>query len=133
MLSLFIVFNCSNVLLVGNGFCNDETNTVACNYDGGDCCINFVNKENCSECHCYLEESCKAGFHPYVGDGYCNDETNIEICKYDGNDCCGFCIVTEFCTECVCHNATDILGTSVVPVVEICRLSQPNEYTEGIL
>ena len=24
--------------LVKDGFCNDETNIAACNYDGGDCC-----------------------------------------------------------------------------------------------
>ena len=24
--------------LVGNGFCNDETNNFKCNFDGGDCC-----------------------------------------------------------------------------------------------
>ena len=24
--------------MVGNGFCNEETNLAACNYDGGDCC-----------------------------------------------------------------------------------------------
>ena len=24
--------------LVGNGFCNDDTNIAECDYDGGDCC-----------------------------------------------------------------------------------------------
>ena len=24
--------------MVGNGYCNDETNTAECNFDGGDCC-----------------------------------------------------------------------------------------------
>ena len=28
---------CQNSELVGNGFCNDETNNAECNYDGGDC------------------------------------------------------------------------------------------------
>ena len=24
--------------MVGDGICNDETNNLECNYDGGDCC-----------------------------------------------------------------------------------------------
>ena len=26
--------------MVGNGICDDETNTAVCNYDDGDCCLN---------------------------------------------------------------------------------------------
>ena len=37
--------------LVGDGFCNHETNNLDCNYDGGDCCVN-VNTDFCSECNC---------------------------------------------------------------------------------
>ena len=36
--------------LVGNGFCNDDTNIAGC-YDGGDCCVN-VNTDSCSDCNC---------------------------------------------------------------------------------
>ena len=39
--------------LVGNGYCNDETNNVDCNYDGGDCCGTCVNTDQCSECACH--------------------------------------------------------------------------------
>ena len=42
----------SNVL-VGNGFCNDETNKEDCDYDGGDCCASNVQKDYCSECSCH--------------------------------------------------------------------------------
>ena len=38
--------------LVGNNYCNDETNNDDCNYDGGDCCGSCVVKEYCSECEC---------------------------------------------------------------------------------
>ena len=24
---------------MGNGYCNDETNSLGCSYDGGDCCL----------------------------------------------------------------------------------------------
>ena len=39
--------------LIGNGLCNDETNNPECNYDGGDCCVACVKRENCTECACH--------------------------------------------------------------------------------
>ena len=94
---------CDNVVLVGNGFCNDETNIAACNYDGGDCCGHNVNVDHCSHCNCFYKETCDAGVtNNYVGDGYCDDETNIPACNYDGGDCCGPCINTEYCSNCDC-------------------------------
>ena len=46
--------------MIGDGYCNDETNNADCNYDGGDCCLtnndgyyySFLNKDHCSECLC---------------------------------------------------------------------------------
>ena len=42
LLKLFLSFQLSdcgdNVALVGNGFCEEETNISECNFDGGDCC-----------------------------------------------------------------------------------------------
>ena len=38
--------------MVGNGYCNDETNNVDCNYDGGDCCLSSPNTDSCSDCVC---------------------------------------------------------------------------------
>ena len=87
--------------MVGNGFCNDETNIPHCNYDGGDCCTVNANAHSCSECACHLIETCAAGYHPLVGNGFCNDETNIAECDYDGGDCCG-CVMTENCEDCAC-------------------------------
>ena len=75
--------------MVGNGFCNDETNIGACNYDGGDCCGHNVNADFCFQCHCHFIENCAAGVHPLVGNGVCNEETNNLECNYDGDDCCG--------------------------------------------
>ena len=39
-------------VLVGNGYCNDDTNTQQCNFDGGDCCLLNVNTDYCSNCSC---------------------------------------------------------------------------------
>ena len=97
----FLVPGCANVALVGNGFCNDETNNPDCNYDGGDCCVVNANTTACSECVCHLIETCAAGYHPLVGNGFCNDDTNIAECDYDGGDCCG-CVITEHCEDCAC-------------------------------
>ena len=101
----FLVPGCDNVALVGNGFCNDETNNPDCNYDGGDCCVVNANTVFCSECICYFLETCAAGFFPLVGNGFCNDETNIAECDYDGGDCCG-CVITEHCEDCACLGIT---------------------------
>ena len=95
--------------MIGDGFCNDETNHPGCNYDGGDCCIYSPNNEKCSECACYHLETCNVGTHPLVGDGFCNDETNNVECKYDGFDCCGSNINTDFCSDCTCHGITYLL------------------------
>ena len=97
---------------IGNNICNDQTNNVECNYDGGDCCID-MNNEYCTDCTCYLIENCAAGFTPsVVGNGFCNDETNNEICNYDGGDCCGSCVLNSQCIQCACLggvNVTNIL------------------------
>ena len=87
--------------MVGNGFCNDETNNADCNFDGGDCCVINANTDFCSDCECYLIETCAAGYHPFVENGFCNDNTNVAECDYDGGDCCG-CVITEHCEDCAC-------------------------------
>ena len=94
--------NVTNVL-IANGFCNDETNSADCNYDGGDCCVN-VNTDECSNCTCYHQDNCLLGFTPsVVGDGFCHDQTNNADCNFDGGDCC-VDIKTENCSECICYH-----------------------------
>ena len=41
--------------LVENGFCNDETNTEECIYDGGDCCGSDINPDINTD-HCLSED-----------------------------------------------------------------------------
>ena len=98
--------------LIGNGYCNDETNNAENRYDGGDCCGYDVNTKHCSICGCYHEETCAARVHPLVKDGNCNDETNIAVCNYDGGDCCGSCVIKKLCSECACLNNVDNDGYS---------------------
>ena len=40
---------------MGDGYCDDATNNIECNYDGGDCCLDPVNTQYCSECQCLSE------------------------------------------------------------------------------
>ena len=103
----FLVPVCDNVALVGNGFCNDETNNPDCNYDGGDCCIVNANINSCSECVCHLIETCVAGYHPLVGNGLCNDDTNIPECHDDGGDCCSNLYMVG---DAICNDETNHLG-----------------------
>ena len=73
---------------VGNGFCNDETNTEACNFDGGDCCGTCVNSKYCSTCKCLGENF--GIMNAFLDNGFCQDELNHGDCMFDGLDCCGY-------------------------------------------
>ena len=90
--------------MIGDGFCNDETNKPECNFDGGDCCGQCIVRDQCLQCTCLQSEVDEHNItNVLVGDGYCNDETNNPDCSFDGGDCCGLCINNEFCFECQCH------------------------------
>ena len=127
LLSAYLLFSfsvpgCDNVALVGNGFCNDETNNEDCNYDSGDCCVLNANTDSCSDCVCHLIETCAAGYHPLVENGFCDDGTNIAECDYDGGDCCGYSINSEYCTECTCfHQETCLAGVHPLVGDGVCN------------
>ena len=97
--------------MVGDGYCNDETNNIHCAFDGGDCCHSLVVKTFCSDCKCLTGNSEGQMNHPLIGDGYCHDEMNNATYSYDGGDCCGSCVVTKRCSECAClGQVTDNTG-----------------------
>ena len=89
--SISFKITCTEVTnaLVGNGFCNDETNNIYCNYDGGDCCGTCVNTKHCNECECLDGVVSNEIHHALVGNGVCDEETNNEACNFDGGECCG--------------------------------------------
>ena len=96
-----------NYPLIGNGFCNDETNKASCNYDGGDCCGICVNTQLCSDCVCFDNVNSTVVHNAFIGNGFCNDETNTFECNYDGGDCCGSCVIPDSCSNCSClHDVT---------------------------
>ena len=81
----FLIETCADGYhpLVGNGFCNAETNIAECDFDGGDCCPN----------------------PNMIGDAICNDEINHLGCNYDGGDCCLMSVNTDSCSDCKCHGS----------------------------
>ena len=88
--------------MVGDGYCNDETNNIHCNFDGGDCCYTYVVKSFCSLCKCLTGRFGKEIHHPLLWDGYCHDETNIAELNYDGGDCCLSNVKRDYCFNCSC-------------------------------
>ena len=47
-----ISVGCQKPDLKENGHCEDETNSVYCEFDGGDCCGSNVVTTFCSACQC---------------------------------------------------------------------------------
>ena len=69
---------------IASGYCIDQNNNEACDYDGGDCCDPNANMDYCTFCVCHLD--CDAPIE-LIGNGVCDDEANNADCKYDGGDC----------------------------------------------
>ena len=89
---------------IGDRFCDDINNNLACTYDGGDCCLSNINTAFCTECQC-LEEggtTTGKGCNQFIGDGYCDDINNNLACTYDGGDCCRSNVNTAFCIVFLC-------------------------------
>ena len=97
---------------MNDGYCDDENNIAKCNYDGGDCCGEYINREYCDDCICFPYETCDLPLS-MIGDGHCHDETNTVECNFDGGDCCGPCANTDGCSSCLCHAGS--------PIDPLCR------------
>ena len=49
------ILGCHEPAWVGDGMCDDLTNTLECNYDGGDCCGTDIVTTECNICVCLDE------------------------------------------------------------------------------
>ena len=90
--------------LIGDGYCNDETNILDCGYDGGDCCGSCVITDYCTKCECIANITENEIPNALVGNGYCNDVTNNQQCDFDGGDCC-VNVNTDYCFNCSCSGS----------------------------
>ena len=50
--SIDFALECKEIDWLGDGFCDDDTNTPECNFDNGDCCGCNVNTDYCATCQC---------------------------------------------------------------------------------
>ena len=49
------ILGCINLNWVGDGYCDDDTNNMECNFDGGDCCESYTDTQFCKRCQCLGE------------------------------------------------------------------------------
>ena len=107
--------------MIGDGYCNDETNNPDCVYDGGDCCGSCINTDYCTNCTCIGDVFSNRVPNALAGDGQCNDEMNTAECNFDGGDCCGHCqtisitlennaLVAQGSKEGIYHNSSMVNG-----------------------
>ena len=96
--------SCENDFYKGDGHCDDGNNHEGCEWDGGDCCGENVDKRNYQDCKCLDLPNPKNPCEDdnWKGDGYCDDGNNHQGCEWDGGDCCGKEVAKDYCTACEC-------------------------------
>ena len=117
--------NPSRVQWIGDGTCDDETNTPECDYDGNDCCKLYIKDDSCTECECKgtttttttttrtkttttETKTTKYDQCTLQGNKNCDDSQNTEMCNWDGGECCGWDYFGQFdkCSQCKCEDNT---------------------------
>ena len=133
----FLYTACEDPEFIGDGFCDDATNNVQCEYDGGDCCGADIDTQYCSLCECInggVESTTTTsttfttttatnpttspknpttaggctGTPSWIGDAYCDDINNNVDCSYDGGDSCGCNVNTQYCSVCECLDPNSV-------------------------
>ena len=114
--------NCDKLVsYIGDGYCDSDSNSAACDWDGGDCCESTcvesvytcgVVAYACADpsatdyAHSY-SSSCTAP-SSYIGDGYCDSVSNYAVCDWDGGDCCeSTCADSVYTCGSASYNCTD--------------------------
>ncbi|PAA59296.1 hypothetical protein BOX15_Mlig029643g1 [Macrostomum lignano] len=67
----------------GNGVCDPDCDSLACDWDGGDCASGWQPWANCTAARSGDAGGCIAGY----GDGLCQLECSDQRCLFDGGDC----------------------------------------------
>ena len=93
-------FKCQFWHIVGDGFCDDEANTVECGYDLKDCCQMGNDRTLCEDCLCFVSDdkkasieenyfkSCSSYVPQHLGNHECDLNQNNEDHYFDMGDCC---------------------------------------------
>ena len=56
---------CDQIEWVNDGVCDDATNVEICNFDGGDCCLEYILDAICDKCICYEDGLRHPSFHSH--------------------------------------------------------------------
>ena len=110
----YISSTCGSLMVWHNfGYCDDITNSEACNFDNGDCCLPIIKTDHCHKCFCHETNTTHLGYKTYVhgkcnetlkSNGVCEDQINYFDCGYDMYDCCKAKIhCASNSKECICH------------------------------
>ena len=82
---------CAQPTWIGDGFCDDATNNLDCDYDGGDCCLNPLNTVYCEICQCINGETiCQ-------GHGYSQTQCEAISCCHFWNGTCWYSVGQNQC------------------------------------
>ena len=58
-----LVDNCENIGKLGNGICDDDVNNADCGYDLGDCCLEPIEDDVCTDCICHEDNTRHVGLN----------------------------------------------------------------------
>ena len=116
---------------LGDGFCHDELNNPACNFDNGDCCSPIVYTNVCQQCKCHDDMKSASVVKKKKACGVvsqaalklidrCEDHLNVPECDYSNKQCCGKANM-HFCHDCVCLDPrnTEKRGPNFPPFLKI--------------
>ena len=106
-----IILDCNQSDIVGDGYCNDESNTFECNYDGGDCCGPCINTNLCTECLCFSnipKYDIDCGNYFTDSCAKCTNFLCSEDCTRVNSECVPSFLSNPLVGNGVCNNETNI-------------------------
>ena len=86
--------------------CLDSCNLPEFEYDDFDCCLEFINDEECSDCLCHLDgtkHNVTECTQNMLFDNICQRECNSLEYDYDNGDCCKIFVQTLAFQQIICH------------------------------
>ena len=79
----FIFSDCNNPSFVGDGYCDDDTNNVDCEFDQGDCCGSLILTQYCHFCKCTQYSTPSWTTTANISNFYqsCNMQNRVRACN----------------------------------------------------